>query len=80
MVDGVRNGSGVPGRRGRPRSCGCIRQGRSRGSICVYRTTRVRDCRCSDASAIIALRLAYYTYHTWNETHQRVTHDNEAPL
>ena len=59
---------------------GCIRQGRSQGSICVYRTTRVRDRRCSDASAIIALRLAYYTYHTWNETHQRVTHDNEAPL
>ena len=37
---------------------GCIRQGRSRGSICVYRTTRVRDRRCSDAPAIIALRLA----------------------
>ena len=37
---------------------GRIRQGRSRGSICVYRTTRVRDRRCSDASATIALRLA----------------------
>ena len=32
---------------------GCIRQGRSRGSICVYRTTRARDRRCSDTSAIL---------------------------
>ena len=46
------------GQAGQTSLAGCARQGRSRGSICVYRTTRVWDRRCSDTSAIIALRLA----------------------
>ena len=46
------------GQAGQTSLAGWARQGRSRGSICVYRTTRVWDRRCSDTSAIIALRLA----------------------
>ena len=46
------------GQAGQTSPAGWARQGRSRGSICVYRTTRVWDRRCSDTSAIIALRLA----------------------
>ena len=47
------------GQAGQTSLAGWTRQGRSRGSICVYRATRVWDRRsCSDTSAIIALRLA----------------------
>ena len=46
------------GQAGQTSLAGWARQGRSRGSICVYRTTRVWGRRCSDTSAIIALRLA----------------------
>ena len=46
------------GQAGQTSLAGWARQGRSRGSICVYRTTRVWDRRCSDTSAIIARRLA----------------------
>ena len=46
------------GQAGQTSLAGWARQGRSRGSICVYRTTRVWDRRCSDTPAIIALRLA----------------------
>ena len=46
------------GQAGQTSLAGWIRQGRSRGSICVYRITRVWDRRCSDTSATIALRLA----------------------
>ena len=46
------------GQAGQTSLAGWARQGRSRGSICVYRATRVWGRRCSDTSAIIALRLA----------------------
>ena len=80
MVDGVRNGSGVPGRRGRPRSWVYTAGTVARIDLRLPHHPRSGSPLLRCVSAIIALRLAYYTYHTWNETHQRVTHDNEAPL